>query len=56
MQAYNAMKDIDMDDIPFATAAIHLKAILWTGDKKISTFKKRKLPFKTISTSELKIQ
>ena len=56
MQAYDVMKNIDMDDIPFAAAAIHLKALLWTGDKKISTFKKKKLPFKTISTAELKIQ
>jgi predicted nucleic acid-binding protein len=54
MQAYEEMKDTDMDDIPFVASAIHLKARLWTGDKKITKYKKKNISFKTITTKELK--
>ena len=54
MQAYEEIKNTDMDDIPFIAAAIHLKARLWTGDKKISKLKKSSFSFNTITTKELK--
>ena len=54
MQAYAEMKDTDMDDIPFVASAIYLKAKLWTGDKKITGYKKNKLSFSVITTAEIK--
>jgi len=53
MKAYNEMKDVDMDDIPFVASAIHLKAWLWTGDKKASSYQRRKYSFKFINTRQL---
>jgi predicted nucleic acid-binding protein len=54
MQAYEEMKNADMDDIPFIASAIYLKARLWTGDKKISKLRKGTFSFQTITTRELK--
>lgn len=33
--AYNLLKDIDLNDIPFLSLNKYLNGLLWTGDKKL---------------------
>lgn len=41
-QAYELCKDIDESDTPFVALTIELKALLWTGDKKLKEGLKKK--------------
>jgi len=36
IEAERLTKDVDHDDIAFVALALHLDALLWTGDKKLS--------------------
>jgi len=52
-QAKELVMDIDYDDFAFVATAIHLDALLWTGDKKLSTCLRQKGYTRIISTADL---
>ena len=52
-RAKELVKDIDYDDFAFVATAIHLDALLWTGDKKLSTRLRQKGYTRIISTADL---
>ncbi len=52
-KAWQLCKDIDESDIPFIALAIELKALLWTGDKKLIEGLKRKEFNQIITTQKL---
>jgi predicted nucleic acid-binding protein len=45
--------DIDFDDFAFVAIAIHLKGLLWTGDKKLIAGLQQKGYRQTVTTIEL---
>lgn len=52
-KAYKLTSDIDEDDTLFVALNIHLKSLLWTGDKFLINGLKEKGYFRTISTLEI---
>lgn len=52
-EAFDLCSEIDQNDIPFVALAIHLKAELWTGDKKLSSGLKKQGFSSVINTHEL---
>jgi len=55
-KAWQLCKEIDESDTPFVALAIELKALLWTGDKKLFKGLKEKGFEDVISTQELMIK
>ena len=53
LEAYNLVKDIDLDDIVFIALNEYQNSILWTGDKVLITGLKSRGYDKVISTNEL---
>ncbi len=53
LEAYNLVKDIDLDDIVFIALNEYQNSILWTGDKVLITGLKSKGYDRVISTNEL---
>jgi predicted nucleic acid-binding protein len=53
LEAYNLIKDIDLDDIVFIALNEYQNSILWTGDKVLITGLKSKGYDGVISTNEL---
>lgn len=51
--ALKLTKDIDVDDTLFVALTNHIKAKLWTGDKKLEVGLKKKGYTRIITTSEL---
>jgi len=49
------LQDIDSKDTPFVALAIHLKALIWTGDLKLINGLKRKNFTGFVSTQEILI-
>jgi predicted nucleic acid-binding protein len=52
-KARSTVADIDFDDFAFVALASHLDALLWTGDKKLSTGLQRKGYNRLVTTSDL---
>lgn len=52
-KAYDLVEGIDENDTLFVALTIHLKAKLWTGDKKLIAGLKKNAYTKTITTDEL---
>jgi predicted nucleic acid-binding protein len=53
LEAYNLVKDIDLDDIVFIALNEYQNSILWTGDKVLKSGLKSMGYNKVISTNEL---
>ena len=51
--AKELVRDVDFDDFAFVALALHLDALLWTGDKALMEGLKRKGYRKVINTAEL---
>lgn len=52
-KAYQLVKDIDINDLPFVALNIQLNSMLWTGDKKLANGLKSNHYSKIISTEDL---
>ena len=52
-EAIELTSGIDTDDSPFVALALHLKALLWTGDKKLLGGLRKKKVNLVVSTKEL---
>ena len=54
LRAENLVKEFDIDDTDFVALAIHLKGLLWTGDKKLYNGLKKNNFKSVINTNEMK--
>jgi predicted nucleic acid-binding protein len=53
-KAYDIVKSIDPDDTIYLAFAIALEALMWTGDKKLHNYLRRKKINYSVTTPELK--
>jgi len=53
-QAYDLVKDVDINDLDFVELALYKKCLLWTTDKILINGLRKKGFTKTITTTELK--
>ena len=51
LNAFQLVKDIDVNDLPFIALNKYLESTLWTGDKKLINGLKQK-EYKTLATTE----
>ncbi|MEO5570052.1 MAG: PIN domain-containing protein [Bacteroidia bacterium] len=54
LRAENLVKEFDVDDTDFVALTIHLKGLLWTGDKKLYNGLKKNNFKSVINTNEIK--
>ena len=54
LRAENLVKEFDVDDTDFVALAIHLKGLLWTGDKRLYNGLKKNNFDRVINTNEIK--